>query len=669
MKLIQHNPYRIIGILANANIKELEKQKSKIKAFTKVGKTIKSDYDFTFFDDVDRNEDVINQAFSQIEQNEDRVNNALFWFINTKHFDNTAIEYLKNGDNEKALEIWEKVTTDNDVNSRNFSAFNNLGTYNFLSKDKTDIKAGIEAKIKLIESDYFKNFVHTVADETYTIDHQKQIEKFIDLLLYELNSRYSNTEILQLFDECDDIVQKYLSNKLTEEPLNRIENQIDSCKNKRKGNKSKAYTFGLNLYTNTKNDLSLLKSLLGTNNLKYKAIADRLANEILQCGIDYFNELQESDSSENYLESAQKLTKLAEPIAVGNITRDRIKENLASLENMKDREINQVIALLQSVKDAYETKEQNARQEVESLLKSKNSSILSEIATKSAIKDIAKNSIDWDKVNDLLREILPDKNLKIIKHNANNELKSEFIELAYWLQEYSQNNSLISRIIKKYKRIPPKLSFRIVSSEIMNNNKPLYTKFIRYISLSLNLDVTSDMSVTFYLKYIKPNGRLNRNSKSSPKRYTLSETETITKQTNKVILSGWGNSEECTYDIGEHRIEVYVDDYLIHTKKYTVDIAPSERLEKEIAHAEKTLREIKQTNYYESEIRFAQDEMKEIQKFKLFRRKSKKQTQIQTQQDKIDKLIEKSKNEKKKNIRSQEEKIYKLKMELSNTKY
>jgi len=61
--------------------------------------------------------------------------------------------------------------------------------------------------------------------------------------------------------------------------------------------------------------------------------------------------------------------------------------------------------------------------------------------------------------------------------------------------------------------------------------------------------------------------------------------------------------------------------------------------------------------------------MTEIQKFKLFRGSSDKQSQIQSQQEKIDKLIQKSKDEKKRNIRTEEEKIYKLKMELSAAKY
>jgi hypothetical protein len=205
----------------------------------------------------------------------------------------------------------------------------------------------------LIESDYFENFVHAVADQTYTIDNQNQSYKLIDELISQFKNKYSYSEILQLFGGCDSSTQKYLSKKFTEEPLHKIESQIESCKKNRKANKGKAYEFGLNLFTKTKEDLTLLKSLLGTSDLKYKAVADPLANEIMQCGIDYFNVSQENNLKENYLESSQKLTKLADSIAVGKLTKDRAKDNLASLEEKKDREINQAIAILNTIKEAF----------------------------------------------------------------------------------------------------------------------------------------------------------------------------------------------------------------------------------------------------------------------------------------------------------------------------
>jgi hypothetical protein len=666
MELIKNNPYRIAGILSNATERELQKQKTKIKAYTRVGQEIISNLDFQVLGSLERTEDSVNKAFSNINQNQDKVDYALFWFI-----DDLGLQHLQAGDEEKALEIWEKVTTDKDVNSKNFSAFSNLGSYKLLSRDKSDIKKGIEAKIKLIESDSFENFVQSVTDNYFKVDNQKQSEKLIDELLTQFKIQFSSSEILQLFSGCNGTTQKYLSKKFTEEPLHKIETQIESCKKKRKADKGSAYKFGLKLFTNTKDDLSLLKSLLGSSDLKYKAVADQLANEIMQCGIDYFNESQENDSSEDFLKQAQELNETALSIAVGKLTIDRAKDSLATLEEMKDREVAQAIALLQSVKDAYETNEQEIRQQVKELNESDPLIRLGHrTINQSAVEDNIKNSIDWDKVNDLLKEILPDDSLERIKASTKNELKSEFTELANWLKEYSQSNSLISRIIDKYKRIPPKLSFKIISSEITNtDNNPLYTKYVRYIGIKLNIEVKESCSVNFYLKYIDLDGDLDRNSEISPKGYTQADLESLDPRTKSVTLSGWGNEDKCTYDIGEHRIEVYVDEYLIHTKKYTVDLAPSERLEKEIASAEKKLKEINQINYYESEIRSAKNEMSEIQKFKLFRGSSERQSQIQAQQTKIDKLNQRSKEEKKKDVRTQEEKIYKLKMELSAAKY
>lgn len=430
MELIKNNPYRIAGILSNATERELQKQKTKIKAYTKVGKEIKSDFDFQILGSIDRTEDSVNRAFSSVEQNQDKVNYALFWFLNASPFDNTAIEYLKNGDENKALEIWEKVTTDKDVNSKNFSAFNNLGTYKLLSRNKSDIKTGIEAKSKLIESEYFENFVHSVADENFTIDNQKQAEKLIDELLTQFKNQFSSSETLQLFSGCNGTTQKYLSKKFTEEPLHKIETQIESCKKKRKADKGSAYEFGLRLFTNTKDDLSLLKSLLGTSDLKYKAVADQLANEVMQCGIDYFNESQENDSSENYLESAQKLTKLADSIAVGKLAKDRAKDSLETLADMKDREVNQAIAILNSIKLAYEKaiNEIDVQVAKMTMTMSYNQSI-----NYSKVDKMKANCLNWDKVVEVVSNGISVNDVEAIQRCSNQSKVSEYKSLVDFL--------------------------------------------------------------------------------------------------------------------------------------------------------------------------------------------------------------------------------------------
>ena len=322
---------------------------------------------------------------------------------------------------------------------------------------------------------------------------------------------------------------------------------------------------------------------------------------------------------------------------------------------MKEKIVLQAIDLLQSVKDAYEKNEANIRQQIKEL---EETDIEIKLGYKtinySAVEDNIRNSIDWSKVNDLIKALLHDRNLEKIKNNSNNQLKTEFIKLANWLKKHSQSNSLITRITDKYKNIPPRLSFKILSSEITNtDNKPLYTKYIRYIGLNLDLKVMEDTTVTFYLKYINPDGSIKRNSKISPIGYSQSVPKSLNKLSNTLNLPGWGNADKCTYAIGEHRIEVYVDEYLIHTIKYNVDLSPSEKIKKEIEIAEGDLNKLKQTTYFDSEYKSAVYKMNEIQKFKLFRGSIEKQSQIQSQQKIINKVIAKAENEKKKNNKKQ----------------
>lgn len=430
MELINHNPFRVAGVLSSATEKELQKRKTKVKAFSKVGKEVNSEYDFQFLESIPRTEDSIAKAFSNIEQNQDKVNFSLFWFLNASPFDNTAFEYLKNGDEEKAVEIWEKVTLDKKVNSKNFSAFNNLGTYKLLSKTQDGQKEGIEAKIKLIESDFFENFVHSVADETFTINNEKQIEQWIDQLLTQLKKGYPPSKALKLFANCNGSTQKYLTRKFTEEPIHKIEGQIESCKKKRKENKISAYKFGSRLFTKTKEDLSLLKSILRTSDLKYKAISDQLANEIMQCGIDYFNESQESDSSENYLESAQKLTKLADSIAVGKLTKDRAKDSLATLADMKDREVNHAIQLLRSIKDAHD----KAIDEIDAQVSAMRMTMSYNQTIKySKVDKMKANCLDWSKVVEVVNTGISMNDIATIQRCSIQSKVSEYKNLVDFL--------------------------------------------------------------------------------------------------------------------------------------------------------------------------------------------------------------------------------------------
>ena len=428
MNLISHNPYRIAGILSNTTEKDLLKQKSKIKRFSEIGKTITSDFDFPFLETVEREDSKVNKAFSEIEQSQNKITHSLYWFLNMNTVDNTAIQHLVNGDRDKALEIWEKLTNGKEINAKNFSAFNNIGTLYLLGQSDDEIKQGIEAKIKLIESENFKDYVHTVADQTAAVTPDVQIEIFVNGILRTFKGKYNVDQLMNLFSNCNGTTQKFLSKQFSEEPIHKIEGQIEQTRLNRSTNKSKAYKYGNELYNSCKNDLILLKSVLGVENLQYKMIADNLAKELLQCSIDYFNDNQGKDNSGEYLEDALKLAKISQSIAVNKITKERIKDNISTLAGMKDKEILQAIEVLRSIKKAYESNEAKIRMQVAEMPLGYNQSV-----NWTKVNEMIANSLDWNKVIELIKEVIPPNNVEKIKKAQNQNQLAEYKELVNFL--------------------------------------------------------------------------------------------------------------------------------------------------------------------------------------------------------------------------------------------
>jgi hypothetical protein len=407
MKFIELNPYRIIGLLSKSSEKDIQKQKSKITRYVIIGKQIESEFDFPFLGKIIRAEKTINQAFSAIEQNQDRVSHSLFWFLNLNSFDETAINYLLNGDKDKAVEVWEKVTSGKELTTKNYSCFNNLGTI-YLSSDAVHyLKKGLELKIKLIESSCFVDFVHSVADQTVSVNTTVQIEKFINQVFSELQIKFSSNDILKLFQDCGDSVLNIIKLKLVAEPIQTIEDQITNTKNNRKSNQEVTNKLGLLLFENCKNELETLKNILGEVDLKYTMIADNLAKEIMQCGIDYYNESIDSVDS---IENALKLLNLARSIATGTQTLDRISSNIDAIIEVKDKEISSAIEFMKSVKKAYEENKAKIMVQVHSTPLGHNQTI-----NWSKVNSVIEGSIDWNKVVELLIEIIPPENLVKIK--------------------------------------------------------------------------------------------------------------------------------------------------------------------------------------------------------------------------------------------------------------
>lgn len=469
MKSILNNPYRIAGIISNASAREVLARKNRISAYAKVGKEITSEFDFYFLNPIERTNSIIDKAFSDIEQNQNKVIHSLFWFTNLNTVDNTAIQHLITGNKEKAIEIWDKLTDEKEVTSKNFSAFNNIATLYLLEDSKDVIKKGITNKIKLIESENFKDFVHIVADETFSIDKNKQIEILIDELLTQFKGKYSTAETIELFNYCDGITKKYVSKKFTEEPIHKIETQIEQCSKKRFKDKSNAYKFGTELYNNTLIDLRHLESIVGNNNLQYKMLTDNISKELLQCSIDYFNKSSELNKSNDYLHEAIKLARLAENVAVNVTSKNKAKENISTLEGMKDSELNQAIDVLKTVKAAYETNKAKITKEVLETPMNYNQSI-----NWTKVDEMIEQSLDWNKVVELIKETISLTNIEKIKYSDKTSKVTEFKSLVDFILDklnYSQKDQI------KYLKYWDKNQDQKVFS---SNNKKIKNSYIAY---------------------------------------------------------------------------------------------------------------------------------------------------------------------------------------------
>ena len=112
--------------------------------------------------------------------------------------------------------------------------------------------------------------------------------------------------------------------------------QIEACINKAKSvqrnSPSARYDAGVTLMNETKPLITKLKKVCASSDMRYQNVMDKLANEILQCGIDYYNKSDDDDRGEK----AMPLQQYALQIAVGPMAKSRCKENVDILQKNID---------------------------------------------------------------------------------------------------------------------------------------------------------------------------------------------------------------------------------------------------------------------------------------------------------------------------------------------
>lgn len=441
MHIIQNNPYRTVGLLVGATAREQERQVRRLKQFLEAEQDPQDDFSFPALGHLQRTLNSVEEAASRLNLDSDKISAALFWFWNGNPItDEAAFEALKSGDIETANDIWDKLITKTDeegkrfwkpVTEKNYSAFHNCSVLNII-RANGNLHNGIAASLYFLESDLVQKFISSVADETHKTNKKELQLLFLNQLHsdIEANKKASLPKFLEILNKQEFVAKQDFMKGFVQKPIEQIEQKIDTAKSKRKASKANAAKAGQELSTATASDLTQLKNIVGSNDLKYTSIADKVANEILQCSIDYFNDSQEKNSSSDYAETAMKLAKQAQNIAVGNLTKDRIKDSIETLDEMKDRELNQAIAILSSIKLAYEKAINEIDEQVDRMrmTMSFNQSI-----NYSKVDKMKANCLNWDKVTEVVSTGISVNDVVVMQRCSNQKKVSEYKSLVDFL--------------------------------------------------------------------------------------------------------------------------------------------------------------------------------------------------------------------------------------------
>ena len=95
MNLIHDNPFRILGVTANASLSDRKQQANLIAQYLKIGQNAKLDFDITPpLSPIERTKELIELQSSRIHSTEDKIMHSLFWFVQANGVDKIALKHL-----------------------------------------------------------------------------------------------------------------------------------------------------------------------------------------------------------------------------------------------------------------------------------------------------------------------------------------------------------------------------------------------------------------------------------------------------------------------------------------------------------------------------------------------------------------------------------------------
>jgi len=355
MICIFKNPFRVLGLPVTASNRDIVKRINELEMFVEMGKIKSYEMDCPSLPFLDRSTESIHEASSMLEQSESKFISSLFWFWNNNSVDELAIDLLQDGKYEKAISIWKKILAEKKYSQIDSSNLKNLYTlYLALSfaNEKIDyayLIEGIKYAGYFFSNGFVSDFDHHVngSDISVRYDYGKISICFANKILESVTAnkngfaRHDLKKIIETFQAFP--IQTYQHSKrfFINEPVYNIKQNITRSRHRRTEDPENAYSFGNELYEDSIPDLESIENLVSDSDAEYQILADNLADEILQCSIDYFNELRDSDSidpGDNALLLAEKSRNIVKGTRVEKRVVDTASLYIEWIDNKPERD-------------------------------------------------------------------------------------------------------------------------------------------------------------------------------------------------------------------------------------------------------------------------------------------------------------------------------------------
>lgn len=316
MNIIYNNPYRILGVYANSRRQEILANKGKATAFLKVGKVVEYPLDLKgILPPIARSVEMLSEAESHLSLAKEQLGYVQFWFLKMTPIDDIAFNHLIAGNITGAEEIWSKQDSLSSLQNKIVC---------YLIEDK--LRAAVIAAEMLYEK-YGDTYINKVdVNCTLQMSGIELLHQFLDLLGEEIGF----SKLIGLVSGED--AKSYIKSKAIDPLISKISSEVERTKKVDHNDAKARIEAARNLVTNTREPFAQLKSMLLSTDSQFQMIADKLGLEILQCGIDYYNNSDDDDAPQ----TAMKMQKYAQSIVIGNLAKQRCEENVKTLEKIID---------------------------------------------------------------------------------------------------------------------------------------------------------------------------------------------------------------------------------------------------------------------------------------------------------------------------------------------